>query len=226
METSIKNIGIKSAWLLLILGFALIAAGCESTSPSEVRIGPSEEALETEETAGTLEAPEYLGPSEEQLAREKIFPISTANPYVFEAPGLGRLVTVGTNTVVRPAKMPYWVEEEWVKNPPIATAAFERQDGKMYKVFVLERREGEPLMEWSKRSSMGDAFLPEQTVNTRNGKTGYAYTTNDLGLVADIHIMVLSDRYVYRFNADTESEERPRRIPADFLNFIQEVEVQ
>lgn len=218
METSLKNIGIKSACLLLILGFALIAAGCESTPPSEVRIGPEPQ-----------EGPsEYFGPSPspEQLAREKTFPISTADPQVFEAPGIGKFVTVGTNTVVRPAKMPYWVDEEWAKNPPIATAAFERQNGEMYKVFVFERREGEPLMEWSKRSSMGDAFLPEQTVNTRNGKTGYAYTTNDLGLVADIHVMVLSDRYVYRFNADTESEERPYGIPEDFLNFIQEVEVQ
>lgn len=216
METYLKNIGIKSAYLLLILGFALIAAGCESAPQSEVWIGP-------QPPEGP---PEYIGPSPEQLAREKIFPISTADPHVFEAPGIGKFVTVGTNTVVRPARMPSWAEEEWVKTRPIAAAAFERQNGKTYKVTVFEQQEGELAQDWMKRSEAGDAYLSPQTVLTRNGKIGFAYATNDYGAVPDIHVTVFSDRYVYRFHADPESEERPWRIPEDFLNFIQEVEVQ
>lgn len=182
--------------------------GCIRTPPAE----PMEKEAE--------QKTDYLGPTPEQLASEKIFPIVVTDPHVFEAPGLGRLVTVGENTVVKPAKMPFWADQA------LATAAFERKNGNIYQVLVHERREGEYFPDWMKRSEAGDAYLSEQRVDTRNGKPGFAYETNDHGAIADIHITVFSDRYVYYFHAEAESEERPWRVPEDFINFIHETEVE
>jgi hypothetical protein len=197
--------------LAIIFVVTLTLIGCVRTPPNKAE--------------SKDEVPRYLGPSEEMLAKEKIFPITITDPHVFEAPGLGRLVTVNENTVVKPAKMPFWADYPGL-NRPIATAAFERSNGKTYRVFVYEKEEDEYFLDWMKRSDTGDAFLSEQRVDTRNGKPGFAYETNDHGAIADIHITVFSDRYVYYFHAEAENEEPPWRVPEDFINFIHETEVE
>lgn len=190
--------------LLFVFGFTLLAAGCARTTDNK------------QESAGVEEP----GPTQEQLASEKIFPIITTDPQVFEAPDLGKFVTVDEKTVVKPAKMPFWTKRA------IATAAFERENGKTYQVLVYERQEGEYFPDWMKRSEVGDAFLSDQRVDTRNGKPGFAYATNDYGAVPAVHITVFSDRYVYYFKTEEEQQERPWRIPEDFLNFVRETEVE
>lgn len=191
--------------LVMLVIFTLFAVGCARTTPNE----PNEK-----------ETSHYLGPTPKQLASEKIFPITITDPHVFEAPDFGRFVTVSDNTVVKPANMPFGAKQA------IATAAFERENGKTYQVLVYERKENEYFPDWMKRSEVGDAFLSDQRVDTRNGKPGFAYATNDYGAVPDVHITVFSDRYVYYFKSDEDEQERPWKVPEDFLNFVRETEVE
>lgn len=134
----------------------------------------------------------------------------------FATDELGTLVKTDDQTTATAAEKPAWSRQS------VAAASFERFGGKRYEVLVYERTEGETFSRWMAKSESGDAYLSAQTVRTKNGKTGYVYSTNDYGATPDVHIVVPTDRFVYRFS----SEETRKEVPEDFLRFIRELEVE
>lgn len=145
-----------------------------------------------------------------------VVPEPEARSHIFKTEALGTLVTASEGTNVGT-----WQRPEWVKTA-IAESGFVRPNGKIYTVLVYRKTPEETAEDWMARSELGDAYVSPKTVLTKNGVTGYTYTSNDLGAVPVVHITVVSREFVYYFHSD-ESE---KEVPEDFLQFVREIEVR
>lgn len=135
---------------------------------------------------------------------------------IFKTEELGTLITAPEGTTIA-----VWQKPEWVK-AAIAESGFVRPNGKIYTVLVYRKSSEETIEDWMSRGELGDAYVSPQTVLTKNGATGYVYTSNDHGAIPVVHITVASREFVYYFHSD-ESE---KEVPEDFLTFMREIEVQ
>lgn len=153
---------------------------------------------------------------------------------IFQTPEFGVLVKAATATEVTAMDNALWYGDA------VAAATFKHLDQR-YDVNVYSLDEGEILVDWMKRSSAGDSFFPDLTAKTADGHTGYVYESNDLGLMPDVHFTVATDKFVYNFRWDDglpkenpeealriykENPKAYKRIPPEFMIFIQELELQ
>ena len=101
----------------------------------------------------------------------------------------------------------------------VAATVATSEDADTFTLLVFNKEPAETLTTWSEHHSTGDSFVPTEQVQTHNGKTAYIYTSNDFGLVPDIHVVIVSDSYVYqlRYNDDwgDDSVEAAHRAEAD-----------
>lgn len=196
--------------------------------PLDAGIGISD-PVGDDEDVGTIES-----------AHDDVLDVGTSDDEPAVRPtsiGIADFVKTSSDTAV----VDWGVTRLW-SIPPIAMGAFLRPNqGMFYALLVFERRAGESLLEWDRRTWNGDAFLPERTVQTMNGHVGFVYETNDLGAVPSIHIVVPTERFVYRFEwRDPRLPDGMEQImelmreqgvdyfmtvPEDFLRFVQDISV-
>lgn len=182
------------------------------------------------------------GTSTETSTVEPLSTISVENPVfdietettssIFETSELGVLLRAPDGTSVKP--------DGKMKGAENALAsAILQHDTSTYTVLVYEKREGEVLQEWMKRSEVGDAYLSPETLRTANGRTAFIYETNDLGLLPAVHATVATDRFVYYLRWDDGLPDDPvlatqiyrenpeaYEVPEEFRQFIREIELQ
>ncbi|MEK7524533.1 MAG: hypothetical protein AAB588_05910 [Patescibacteria group bacterium] len=166
-----------------------------------------------------------------------------ADSTIFQTPELGALVKVEEGTTIEEwrAPEPTYESPPEIISHPLASVIFVRTSGKEYKLVVLPKEPNETLEEWSRHSNFGDPYLPDDTVQTKNNFTAYVYKTGDEGALPLHHVMIATERFVYRF--DWEDPRLPQdgdeamefirndreayfNTPQDLLDFIQEIEVQ
>lgn len=182
------------------------------------------------------------GTSTETSTVEPLSAISAENPMldivtettssIFETSELGVLLRAPAGTSVKP--------DGKMKGAENALAsAILQHNAFTYTVLVYEKREGEVLQEWMKRSEVGDAYLSPETLRTANGRIAFIYETNDLGLLPAVHATVATDLFVYylRWNDGLPDDpvlaaqiylENPEayEVPEEFRQFIREVELE
>lgn len=166
-----------------------------------------------------------------------------ADSNIFQTPELGALVKVEEGTTMKEWRAPELVEESppEIISHPLASTIFVRTNGKEYKLVVLPKEPNETLEEWNRHSNFGDPYLPDDTAQTKNNFTAYVYKTGDEGALPLHHVMIATERFVYRFdwedprlpqNGDEAMEfirndrEAYFNTPQDLLDFIQEIEIQ
>lgn len=158
---------------------------------------------------------------------------SQNNAPIFETPELGVLVKAARNTVVRP------LPTDDDPSNPIAMASFSMA-GFEFVLRVYPKAERETLLQWGHRAYAGDSFLSGRTEGTRDNRDAHVYSTNDLGLLPDIHVMIAARRYVYRFDWDDPrvphdpeealifmryGKQQYMAVPMEFIAFIRGIEV-
>lgn len=136
--------------------------------------------------------------------------------WIFATPEFGTLVTTTRDTTVSRMTPPAWAEHA------VAAASFTRPNGSRYTLLIYAKGETESFEHWLANSEVGDAAVSEQRIQTANDNFAFVYATNDFGAVPDVHITVPTRRFVYYFHADSDSFD----VPEDFINFVQETEVQ
>lgn len=204
--------------LLAVIGVALLLAACGNGSLEKVPPGNGIDASDSSDSADAEPNGSDSG--------------SFSN--VFRTGELGLLVTAPEGTVVQDWPKPAWSTQS------MATAKFVRPNGNEYTALVYLKEAGESFSQWLNHGETSTTFLSDQSMRTASGHTAYVYSTNDQGLVPDVHAMVSTDRFVYNFRWDAGLPEDPEEavaamrardirsveVPADFLEFIGAIEAE
>jgi len=145
----------------------------------------------------------------------------TMVPNEFTHPQFGTLVTAPSGARVRPWSIPVWSRDAITSVKFVIPASAGTGDTE-YTLLVYEKQPAERFETWMARAEVGDAYLSDQTIQTASGQTGYVYTTNDLGEAPDVHITVNGTRFIYYFHAEVSE----KRVPQEFVRFVEESRVQ
>lgn len=160
--------------------------------PSPSPKPPAAQSTATPQAATPPPEPETPAPAETINPPPKSEPA----PNLLATPEEGVLVKAPQNYTTKASK------DTPTYGSPTAQIVFVSPENHEYTVRVFRRRPGETLLDWGKRGSFGDAFLPVETIRTRDGNSGYVYETNDLGALPDHHITLMTEGFVYRFDWD------------------------